>query len=57
MILPIPQTPGAGAFLNRGRLVFGAALVQHHRAFYSRKQPKSRLNFYSAGAKEKPCSY
>jgi hypothetical protein len=45
LILPIPQNPGAGVFPNRGRFVFGATLVQHHRAFYSRKQPELRLNF------------
>ena len=56
LILPIPQNPGAGVFLNRGRLVFGATLVQHHRAFYSRKQPELRLIFYSSNGEEKPAA-
>jgi hypothetical protein len=57
LILPIPQNPEAGAFPNQGRFVFGATLVQHHRAFYSRKQPELRLIFYSCNGEEKPCSY
>ena len=56
LILPIPQNPGAGVFLNRGRFVFGATWVQHHRAFYSRKQPELRLIFYSSNGEEKPAA-
>ena len=52
LILPIPQDPEAGVFPNRGRFVFGATLVQHHRAFYSRKQPELRLIFYSYNGEE-----
>ena len=56
LILPIPQNPGAGAFLNRGGSVFGATLVQHHRAFYSRKQPERRLIFRPGRAKKNPAA-
>ena len=56
LILPIPQNPGAGVFLNRGRLVFGATLVQHHRAFYSRKQPELRLIFRPGRVKKNPAA-
>ena len=56
LILPIAQTPETGAFLNRGRLVFGATLVQHHRAFYSRKQPERRLIFRPGRAKKTPAA-
>ena len=52
LIPPIPQNPEAGAFPNRGRLVFGATLVQHHRAFYSRKQPELRLFFTATMVKK-----
>jgi len=57
LILPLPQSPETGTFPNQGRLVFGATLVQCHRAFYSRKQPELRLIFYSYNGEEKPCSY
>lgn len=32
---------------------FGASQVQHHRAFYSRKEPNLLLDFYSSKAKKK----
>ena len=54
LILPITQSPETGTFPNRGRLVFGATLVQHHRAFYSRKQPELRLIFRPGRAKKNP---
>ena len=54
LILPIAQNPETGAFLNRGGSVFGATLVQHHRAFYSRKQPELRLIFTATMAKKNP---
>ena len=54
LILPLPQSPETGTFPNRGRLVFGATLVQHHRAFYSRKQPELRLFFTATMAKKNP---
>ena len=36
---------------------FGASQVQHHRAFYSRKEPNLLLDFYSFKAKKKPCNH
>ena len=36
---------------------FGASQVQHHRAFYSRKEPNLLLDFYSLKAKKKPCNH
>ena len=56
LIPPIVQPPEAGASLNQGRLVFGATLVQHHRAFYSRKQPELRLIFTATRAKKNPAA-
>ena len=31
--------------------------MQHHRAFYSRKEPNLLLDFYSFKAKKKPCNH
>ncbi len=56
LILPIPQNHVAGVFLNRGGSVFGATLVQHRRAFYSRKQPERRLIFRPGRAKKNPAA-
>ena len=52
LILPIAQNPETGAFPNRGGSVFGTTLVQHHRAFYSRKQPELRLIFTATTVKK-----